>query len=541
MAQTKLPPRQRMINMMYLVLTALLALNVSKEIINAFVTVNESLAVARDNVEGKNKATYEEFKLSMAVDSAKWDTANSKAQQTRVAADNLVAYIENLKDTLVRKTEGLNENEKLPELRDVVKKEDYDRPTAIMCGDKYDGTGAKASELKNKMVAFKTSILKLLESDPKAKASFQASLESSLDTKASSNIEDEKRTWEMQKFYHNPVVATVALLTKFQEDVRNTEGQIIEQLYASVEKPKYKPDRFRAEVIPESNYILLGQEFKARVFLSATSSTLMPDVFIGAKVDPSTNQMVPTLAPPLRTENNFSIYTDYPSTEGIKKWSGVINVKNSNNTYTPYPFESEYVAAKPAGVISADNMNVLYIGVDNPMSISVPGVSNDKVKTSCKGGGVYLKPDLQRGSSKWIATATTQGECTFTITADFGGRQQTMGTATYRIKRVPDPVAKIANRNEGSISKEIILANALIPTMGDFVYPLYPVITSFRMTLYRKNIGLIEMDGQGNRLTPKMQEELKKAKPGDRVYFDYIRAKMPEGPRSLPSINFIIN
>src|SRR5258705_708232 len=443
MAQSKLTPRQRMINMMYLVLTALLALNVSKEIINAFVTVNESLTGTRDNVEGKNKTMYDQFKLSMKVDSLKWHEASDKALLTKNAADNLVAYIEQLKDTLVRKTEGLDANEKIPELRDVEKKEDYDWPTSIMCGGKYDGTGAKATELKNKMDVFKANVLKLLDKDEKAKASFQASLESALDTKASPKVEDEKRTWEMQKFYHNPVVATVALLTKFQGDVRNTEGQIIDHLYTAVEKGQYKPNVFKAEVIPVSDYVLLGQEFRARVFLSATSSTLIPDVYVGAKVDPATNQMLPTSAPPLTTENNFSVYTVHPTSEGVKEWSVVINVKQSDNTYLAYPFESEYIAARPSGVISADYMNGLYIGVDNPMSISVPGVSSDKVRTTFNGGGVRLKPDQQRGSGKWIATATTQVECTFTITANFGGRQQAMGTATYRLKQVPDPIPTV--------------------------------------------------------------------------------------------------
>ncbi len=532
-----------MINMMYLVLTALLALNVSKEIINAFVTVNESLAVTRDNVAGKNKITYDQFKLSMTVDSAKWGAANDKAQLTKNTADNLVAYIEHLKDTLVRRTEGLDENERVPALRDVDKKENYDWPTTIMCGDRHDGTGAKATELKSKMDAFKTTVLKLFDNDPKAKASFQASLESSLDTKASPDFEDEKRTWEMQKFYHNPVVATVALLTKFQGDVRNTEGQIIERLYKSVEPDQYKPNIFTAEVIPESNYVLLGQEFKARVFLSATSSTLIPDVYIGAKVDPVTEKMLPISAGPLKTENNFSIYTDRPGSEGVKKWGGVINVKNSDNTYTAYPFESEYIAARPSGVISADYMNVLYIGVDNPMSISVPGVSNDKVRTSSSGGGVSLRPDQQRGSGKWIATATTQGECTFTITADFGGRQQTMGTATYRIKKVPDPIAMVANSKGGRISRDILIAQgAVIPKMENFDFNLKPtpVITGFRMTLYR-NGELVELDGTGNRFTEKMVNELKKTRSGDKVYIDYIRVKMPDGPRSLPPVNFVLN
>jgi gliding motility-associated protein GldM len=542
MAQGKLSPRQRMINMMYLVLTALLALNVSKEIINAFVTVNESLAVTRDNVEGKNDLTYAQFKLSMTVDSAKWYKVNDKAQRTKNAADNLVAYIEQLKETLVRRTEGLDENEKVPELRDVNKKENYDWPTTIMCGDKHDGTGAKATELKNQMDAFKTTVLSFFNDNPKTQANFRTRLETSLDTKASANAEDEKRTWEMQKFYHNPVVASVALLTKFQGDVRNTESQIIEHLYTSVDDTVYKPNVFRAEVIPTSSYVLLGQEFKARVFLSATSSTLTPDVYVGAKIDPSTQQMVATTAKPLPAEDGIAVYTDRPSSEGIKKWSGVINIKNPDNTYKAYPFESEYIAAKPTGVISADKMNVLYIGVQNPMSISVPGVSNDKVRTTVNGAGVSLKPDPAGGSGKWIATATTQGECTFTITADFGGRQQTMGTAKYRVKKVPNPIATIADLKGGRISKEILIAQgAIIPKMEDFVFDLYPTITSFRMSLYTTSQGLQEFDGTSNRLTEKMVAELKKARVGDKVYFDFIRAKMPDGPRSLQPINFILN
>jgi hypothetical protein len=177
------------------------------------------------------------------------------------------------------------------------------------------------------------------------------------------------------------------------------------------------------------------------------------------------------------------------------------------------------------------------------MSISVPGVSNDKVRTTFNGGGVSLTPDQQRGSGKWIATATTQGECRFTITADFGGRQQTMGTATYRIKKVPDPVAVVADSRGGKISRDILIGQgAVIPKMENFDFYLKPppVITSFRMSVYR-NGNLTELDGTGNRFTEKMVNELKKTRAGDKVYFDYIRVRMPDGPRSLPPINFVIN
>src|SRR6185436_8188459 len=107
MAGGKLSPRQRMINMMYLVLTALLALNVSKEIINAFVTVNESLDISKKNIQEKNNKTYAEFTEAMKYDAAKYNDANDRAQTVKAASEELMKYIETLKDTLVRTSDGL--------------------------------------------------------------------------------------------------------------------------------------------------------------------------------------------------------------------------------------------------------------------------------------------------------------------------------------------------------------------------------------------------------------------------------------------------
>src|SRR6185369_11493949 len=149
MASGKLSPRQKMINMMYLVLTALLALNVSKEIINAFVTVNESLEVSKANIDKKNEKTYAAFKLAMDNDAKKYGEVNAKAQDVKKASDAMVKYIQELKEEMVRHSDGLEASAKVPDLRDMERKDDYDTPTHLMCGDANDGRGAKATEFKN--------------------------------------------------------------------------------------------------------------------------------------------------------------------------------------------------------------------------------------------------------------------------------------------------------------------------------------------------------------------------------------------------------
>jgi len=543
MAQGKLSPRQKMINMMYLVLTALLALNVSKEIINAFVTVNESLVVSRDNIDGKNKITYMAFDRAYENDKKKYEQAYQSAQAIKKAAGDLDKYMEALKTKLVTETEGLDKGEKVPELREMEKKEDYDTPTRLMCGENNTGVGAEATKLKTEIDNFKVTLLKLM--DEKSKPTFQASLDKALDTKdpESKYVEDGKRTWEMYKFYHNPVVATVALLTKFQGDVKNAESQVIDHILASIDANIVKFDVLASRVIAESNYVFLNQDYKADVFLSASSSTLAPEVYVGAHYDSLKKECVGCTGKALDVDaGGIAKYTAHPSSEGEQKWSGVIRVKKPDGSYDNYNFSQSYIAAKPAGIVSADKMNVLYIGVDNPMSISVPGVAHTAVKASAS-NGVSLKPDGKLGAGHYVATATTQGETIFTVTADFGGKNQVMGQPKYRVKRLPAPIAMIAGSKGGSISKSTLAAqSAIIPVMENFDFELFPKITGFRMSLYKKGSDPIEIDAADNRLTAKMQDEIRKARVGDKVYFEYIKGAMPDGSRpQLSTVGFVLN
>ena len=542
MAGGKLSPRQKMINMMYLVLTALLALNVTKEVINAFVTINESVELSKENLENKNKKTYEAFTQAMSIDAAKYSEVNKRAQSIRVAADSLNAFIEQTKKKLVRTAEKIDEGQPIPTLAEMDNKEDYDTPTHLMLGDDNQGKGGVATTLKTRLEKYKKLIV---SSAPEAsRAEYDKRLNTLLNTSDPKKGEDGKRTWEMMSFYHNPVVATVALLSKFETDVRNAESQVNEELFNSIGKFDFRPDKLTPKVIANSTVVTNGSNYEADVFLAATSSTLAPDVFAGATYDEATKTCKGCEGQPLPVADGYAKFTQASSGEGERKWGGVIRVKKGDGSMDYYPFNASYVAQKPNSVVAAEKMNVLYIGVDNPMAISVPGVSSDKVKVSATGAGLALRPNPTAGQGHYMATVSTVGKATIAVSAEIAGKVISMGSFEYRVKKVPDPVATIASLKGGPVNKNLIAAGTLIPMLENFDFELFFKIIGFKMTIVGRGKDPLEFETTSNQLSQQMRDQLAKARPGDKIFFEYIKAKMATGAdqstRSLSPMSFIV-
>ena len=511
--------------MMYLVLTALLALNVSKDIINAFVTIDDALTITVNNIAGKNAQAYSAFQRQLENDEVKTKPYYDKAMKTKLLSEEFNTYLLSLKDTLLRKTDGVEVGVKTPTSRELEKKDDYDTPTAIMCGSENDGKGHKATELKGKIDAYKKAMLANL--DDKDKAKFTARLNEMFNTNdpAPNQIEDNKRTWEMFNFYHNPVVASVALLTKMQTDVKNAESEVINHLLSSINASDFKFDTLAPRIIAPTSYVIIGQDYKADVFLAAMSSTSDPEVIVGGRTLP--------------VEAGVGKFTAHPTTEGEQKWAGIIRIKKPDNTYQTYNFESSYVAAKSSATVSADKMNVVYIGVDNPMSISVPGVAADKVKYTST--GLTLTADPKSGKGHFIGRATTVGEAIVKVSAEFtsGKPPMPLGEYKFRVKKIPNPVAKIAGKKEGSIAKNVLAAqSAIIPEMENFDFDLFSKVKSFRMSRYGKGRDPIEKSSEGNVLTQEMRDVIGQCRAGDKVLFEYIKATMPDN--TVRDINSIV-
>ncbi len=531
MASGKLSPRQKMINMMYLVLTALLALNVSKEIINAFITLTEGIEISNANINTKNAATMDAFKTAMTADEKKAKPHYDRAVFTEKMTTDLVKFIEDTKDEIVTKADQVEKGKPIPKAREIEKNDDYDTPTLVLCGDRNDGKGFKGSEIKKRIEEYKTKVIGNLEQ--KDQAIFKSRLETLLNTKdpdPNSKVykEDSKKTWEMASFYHTPVVAALAILSKMQSDLKTAQSEITSHLLTNVNRTDVKFTDVEPKVVAPTSYVLTGQDYKADVFLAAFNKSSDAEIVVNGRNLP--------------VENGMGKFVDRPGSEGIKKWGGVIKVKDPvDPTKTKdYPFEAEYIAAKPAAVISPTKMNVFYIGVENPVSISVPGVANNKVQASVSGGGASLTKDPKGTSADYIVKCTTQGEATVNIVADFDGKKVNMGAQKFRVKRVPDPVAKVAGKKEGNINKNALIAqSAVIAEMENFDFLLFFKITKFKMSLYRRGKDPIDIESSNNLITQQMKDALAGARAGDKVYFEYIKAVGPDGStRSLSSVNF---
>lgn len=525
MAGQKLSPRQKMIGMMYLVLTALLALNVSKEIINAFVTIDDALAITVNNLAGKNAQAYNSLDREMKNDPVKTKPFYDRAMKAQQLCGDLNKYIISLKDTLIRKTDGIEQSAKTPTTRELEKKDDYDTPTALLCGSENDGKGHKASELKEKIEVFKKAMLANLDQSDRPKFTTRLNELFNTNDPAPDKVEDNKRTWEMATFYHNPVVASVALLTKVQTDVKNAESEVVNHLLSSINVDLFKVDKLEPRIIAPTSYVIIGQEYTADVFLAAMNSTSNPEVLVGGRA--------------LAVEAGVGKYSVRPSTPGEQKWGGVIRVKKPDNTFEEHKFEGTYIAAKGSATVSADKMNVVYIGVDNPISISVPGVASEKVKFSAT--GMTLNPDPQLGKGHFLGRATTVGEAMVKVSAELsvGKPVIPMGEFKFRVKKIPNPVAKIAGKKEGSISKNVLAAqSAIIPEMENFDFNLFSKVKSFKMSRYGKGRDPIEKSTEGNVLTQEMRDVIGQCRAGDKILFEYIKATMPDN--TVRDINSIV-
>jgi gliding motility-associated protein GldM len=290
--------------------------------------------------------------------------------------------------------------------------------------------------------------------------------------------------------------------------------------------------------------VTTGSDFKAKVFLSAFSATLDPEIFVGATTDSAGSpNCIGCDVARLPVINGEGIYSDHPVTEGEKKWGGVIRARRQDGTYEHFPFSSSYVAQRPAGVVSAENMNVLYIGVENPMGLSVPGISSDKVSVLAEGGNAILKPNREKGAGHFLCEVTKEGPMKFKLFAEIAGNKVNMGNYEYRVKRIPKPEATISgNYRGGTIGKEILAAGSLIPVLERFEFKLFFVTTEFKMIVLSKQ-NYIELNSKSSKLTKEMQDAIRNARSGTKILFENIYAKI-DNPDSkaqmLQSISFTI-
>jgi gliding motility-associated protein GldM len=533
MAGYKETPRQKMIAMMYLVLTALLALNVSKQILDSFILVNESMETTNSNFSKKLENTYDKFKIQYQMNPNKVAPFWEKAQAAHVLSRNLVSYIDSLRAVIVMKTEGLKTLKEGREmlLKDVWKKDNYNVPTYYFVGSSSDGSQGEAKVLKGRLENYKKQLLDLV--DPR----YRASIKMGMDTKGPFyNMDGKKETWEMHNFYRTILAADVTILNKLIAEAYNAEFDIINNLMASISAEDFKYNKVAARVIPKSGYVFLGDDYQAEIVVAAYDTKSNPDVRYVMGSDTLTNANFRN-ATALQGSNGVVTLKIPGSGEGLRKYAGIIKLVGPLGDTLVYHFKDEFIVGKPGITISPTKMNVFYVGVDNPVEISVPGGPERVIPTISVGS---IRPE----GKDWIVSGLPKNarEAIVSVNAVFAGKTKSMGNMKFRLKSVPDPVVKVGGKSEGFISKSILLASPYVtcemPVGFDF--DIRYSVTAFTFVTDVSGDIIPFKVSAGNRFTPEIMKIIEKAGKNKRFWIEQVSVKGPD-ERTVTGIGLKIN
>ncbi len=538
MAGFKETPRQKMIGMMYLVLTALLALNVSVEILNAFIVVNESIEDTNEKFEAKIDETYADFAQQYSINKEKTKKYYESAQEVKALTKGMVDYINNVKLEAIAKNErkSVDEIKGVP-LRDLKSKDKFDAVTTYFIGPKNKG---EAYTLSAKLDEYRTKLMSYLGKDAKNK---DLGIHTNTDSQGKEIVyydrDDMKQSWEHHNFYHTILAADITILNKIITEVKNAEYDVVSYLYGQISESDFKFSEIQAKVIPTSNYVLLGDTYEADIIVAAYDTMAQPSVL----VKNGTETWKPSYARSSKKvsgNNGMVKFAEKATSEGLKTYSGVVLVKDPvTGVEQQYPFASEYTVARPSLTVSAMKMNVFYIGVPNPVSISVPGVPASSLNATISKGTLKTKD----GNYEVNMPSGSEGKVNINVSAKVNGVNKNMGSAEFRVKRLPSPNATVANVDGGQISKSRLnAASAIIPTMpADFDFEANFVITRFTM-ISLSGGDIVPIQTSGNKITPRMKNVIRGLKRGQKVWFEDIFAKGPDGTtRKLNTISLTLN
>ena len=501
MAGGKLTPRQKMINMMYLVLTALLALNVSREVMDAFYEVMVSQEASIETVEKQNSSIYTAFEAAAAENPVKAGPWRDKANDVKSRSAALYQQIEDLKRGVIEASGGADE-----ESGDPNKPSKMDDLEASPNYFLIQGNGAK---LKAALADYR----EFMKTEAEGNDLLMNSLEGTFD------LSDHKHdgttiSWEQHKFEHFPLISVLTFLTKMQSDVRTSEANVIDYLQKNITASDLKFTGVRTVVMPKSTFVTKGGEYEADVFLAAFDDTQNPTVTINGQ-ELSEEHIIGGVAKVRFPANRV----------GETTWNGEIKLVQ-NGEEKVFPVEGAFNVAPPSVVISPTKMNVLYRGVDNPLEISVPGVDPSNLIVSGTG--------VKKSGNGYIADVTRNkgGELKISVSVRDGDKTSNMGSKLFRVKNLPDASGSIFGKTEGLMSANLIKKAKVEAKFNNFDFELPLTVTSFQIIVP----PFAPIDCKGSTLNSNARAALDKAKPGTPVIIRNIRAKTGKGikPKVAP-------
>ena len=524
-------PRQRMIGMMYLVLTAMLALNVSKDILNSFSIVDEALTTSNQITLSKNNQDYAELNQQKAIlGEDKVADAFDKAKQIKDLSNEIVDYIEQFKIKYIEfvETTATNEDGTTKTVAQLTQKDNISKSTNYMMNEGH------AEVLKEKILTYRNQLLSFVDENDVKSMSEVIGIDLN---KKFKNANGAQESWETHYFEGVIFAAGVTLLNKTIGEIRNAESGILKYVIRSISKDDFKFSDVIAKVIPKSQIVFQGDPYEAEVILAAFDATQAIDVYYRM----GTGTMTEPSGTLVRGDDGIGRLKIPTNQSGDFSYTGLVKVTGPDGLPKTYTFNNMYTVMAPSATVAAEKMNVLYAGIDNPVSVSA-SIPPEKLSISISEGS-YTKTSAGKFEVK-VPESMVGKTVTINAIADNNGKSQTMGSSTFRVKRVPDPAARIGNFKGGKISKQELLVNSFIfASLGeDFVYDLKWTVNDFQVTFVIKGIEDAPMKCTGNQFSEAVKSKINSCSQGTTIYFSSINASCTSiaGKRSLNDITVIL-
>lgn len=516
---TKLSPRQKMINLMYIVLTAMLALNVSSDVLDGFTQVEDGLNRSNENAEHRNTDIFNRLEAFNEQNPDKGGIWYQKAIDVRNATNALYNLVDSLKLEIVKKADGDD-----ADINNIESRDDLEAAAVVMLSPR----NRNGEKLRKSIDSYREYIASLM-TDSVKRENIEKLLSTAEVTRKGTIL---PQMWEEAKFESQPVVAATTLLTKLQKDIRDAEGEALSTLLANIDAGDVRVNELNAFVIPQSRNVMRGSKYSANIVLAAVDTTQRPIIYINGE----------------KLSNDRGLYELVTTSTGAFDYTGYLEVPHGDGSVTRHDFTSSYSVIEPTATVSATMMNVLYAGIDNPMSISVPGVPPTAVSAAMTNGTLTRKGD------EWVARPGKVGEETVvTVTANIDGNSQTVATMKFRTRKLPDPTPFITytdskgntERYKGSrpFAKTLLMQSPGIEAaIDDDLLNISFKVISFETVFFDSMGNAIPEVSNGANFSQRQKDSFRRLSRGKRFYISRVKAVGPDGiERDLAPMEVIVN
>lgn len=505
--------RQKMINLMYLVFIAMVALNVSSEVLSGFVLVERSLTHTIGGAQQSNDNIMKSLSTAYAKNPSKAEPWYRKGLALTAYADSLYNEIDQLRLLIAQEADGKDANP-----NDVARKDDMNAPTTVM----LNPLTRRGAKLRESIDAFRTYTTQMVRSDSR-----REHISEMLSTEGAGGL-----SWEQQIFENIPTIASLTMLTKLQSDIRSVEGDVLSDLVQNIDSGDLRVNKIAAQVIPRSQLVMQGSQYEASIVLSSYDSTRVPKIVVNGSTLP---------------ESSEGIYRVTATKAGTFPISGYIETELPDGTAVKQPFQSEYYVTEPFATVAPTLMNVLYAGINNPISIAVPGVPSQNVTATMTNG------TLTRQGNGWIAKPAKIGTpAVITVMAkQADGRTTKMAETSLRVRALPDPLPYIQYTDANGATKrfkggriakrDLLTANGIGAAIDDDLLDVPYQVVRFQLLFFDSVGGVIPEVSNGSTFSTRQRDKIRNMAKGKRFFVSEVIARGPDGiERQIPAIEVIV-